>query len=286
MDEMRPMRLDATTADRLADGLIGPDDAPPGYAGVAELLSQARPGIAGSAREAATVAAMSAVLGHLDPLTTTVRGKKMLSKVLTVKAGVVAGVVLFGAGSAAAATGTLPTQAQSAVHNALAHLDISIPKGHSDSNGPSSNPSKALTNPHALPGLCNAASHNGTLSTTSSVPKPNKHSVFGSITSSTCQGVSSPGQSGTDDSNDDSTGSNGTDHSTGKPSSSPNGPPSGTPASSNAPVPSPDEGTAGSSASGGAGSAGLGTAAGNDDGASSTGTSAANAGSGNATSQP
>jgi hypothetical protein len=254
----------------LADGSVSPDDAPPGYAGVAELLGRARRGVRGeAAREAATVAAMSAaVLEHLGTPTTIVRGKKMLSKVLTVKAGVLAGAVLLGGGTAAAASGSLPTPAQSAVHNALSHLDISVPSGD--------NPSNVLKNSHALPGICNAASHNGTL-TPNSTHKPNKHSVFGSVTPSTCQGVSAPGQSGTNDSNDSNDSTN---------DSTPKGPPSNTPGSGHATVPTPDEGSAGSGASSGAGSAGLGTAGGNDGGASSTGSGAADAGSGNATSKP
>ena len=37
-DEMRNLLLDRETADRLLSGSVAPDDAPPGYAGVAGLL--------------------------------------------------------------------------------------------------------------------------------------------------------------------------------------------------------------------------------------------------------
>ena len=55
---MRPIRLDALTADRLLSGEVSSDDAPPGYAGVAHLLEAAGAGLGAdeSMREPATVA--------------------------------------------------------------------------------------------------------------------------------------------------------------------------------------------------------------------------------------
>lgn len=290
LDDMRPIRLDPETANRLAAGALSPDDAPPGYAGVAQLLSEARSAssVGSSGKASATVAAMQAAVAGELGRPSDIQGRKMLSKILTVKAAVAAGAVLLGAGTAAAATGSLPSSAQSAVHGALANLDISVPNGNTNSSttdsGKSSSSGKA--NANALPGLCNAASHNGTITTTSNpkTTKPNSHSVFGSITSSTCSGVSAPGNSGTAGSGtSDSTGGATPDSGSGtgqggKPSSVPPGPPSGvsTPASVN----TPNRGTSGTSGSG-ASSSGLGTASGSDSGASSTGSGAASSGAGN-----
>lgn len=63
-------RLDAGSADRLLDGRVAPDDAPPGYAGVAGLLQTlaadlpSRPAAAGEG----TIPMMAKVVGMSDPL--------------------------------------------------------------------------------------------------------------------------------------------------------------------------------------------------------------------------
>ncbi|HZU73168.1 MAG TPA: hypothetical protein VE990_10415 [Acidimicrobiales bacterium] len=174
---MRRTRLDDRTADRLTAGAVTPEDAPPGYAGVAGLLQAARTGAAAQELpyEAATVASMrSVLLGHPVPLSTS-RRKKMISKVLTAKAAALAGVaVLGGGGVAAAATGSLPASVQSTVSSALSHVDISVPNpnhhghghGHgATSNGSTNDSSKSSTAPNGQglkgnSGLCNAATHN------------------------------------------------------------------------------------------------------------------------------
>jgi hypothetical protein len=292
---MRPIRLDAETANRLASGQLNPDDAPPGYSAVAQLLAQARtaPTVA-SGREPATVAAMqAAVLGRLELPTSSAKEKKMLGKVLTLKGAAVAGAVLLGAGTAAAATGSLPSQAQQAVHDALAHLDVSVPSGTGSSNGTdhgqSSDHSGVISNHHALPGLCNAASHNGTTSGTQGT-KPDSHSVFGSFSSSTCTGVGMPGNSANagagaePGSQDAGTNSGSGEGHGGKPASVPPGPP--TTVSTPAPVPTPDQGSSANPSGSANSGPGLSTANGNDAGASSTGSGAASSGTGNATSRP
>ena len=48
VSEMERLPLDADTADRLLAGAVLPEDAPPGYAGVASLLAAARPNDPGS----------------------------------------------------------------------------------------------------------------------------------------------------------------------------------------------------------------------------------------------
>src|SRR5579884_55283 len=111
---MWPRRLDPDTADRFLGGSVRPDDVPPGYVGVAELLRDAR-SVAGpvSAETAsATVAAMQAAMA--DSAVRAMPRSKRLTKVLTVKGAVAAGVLVLAGGSAAAATGSLPGPVQNA----------------------------------------------------------------------------------------------------------------------------------------------------------------------------
>lgn len=262
-DEMRVNRLDERTADRLLSGAVGPDDAPPGYAGVARLLESAGSPAgngAGPAREAATVAAMqAAVLGHLVPVPDPGEKRKVLSKVMTVKAAGVAAAVLLGGGTAAAATGSLPGPAQNAAAHVFSSVGIDMPdggsngphghghgNGHAESNATGTDQSGGTStgpNSHALPGLCNAAKHNGT----STGHPPGKSTVFSTLV---CTGVSAPGNSGnsgpgdtgtTDDSGQGTSGD--TPESSTPTGGSDTGKPPSTPASGTAPVPTPNSGT-------------------------------------------
>lgn len=294
--EMHQIRLDPETARRLVDGSVAPDDAPPGYAGVAELLATARNAASAPvpAREEPTVAAMQAiVLEHLDSPTVDSRRKNVRTKVLAAKTTAAATVVLLGAGTAAAATGSLPGAAQGTASDMLSKVGISVPgnnndhanargqsgdhpssgdSGTSDSaTGGTSNSANTQTgissnrqgngpNPNAFPGLCRAQIASG--------GHPNPNSVVPGIV---CTGVTPAGGG--------SNTTSGTDH--------PTGPPSSTPASGTAPVTTPDDGAASNGSSGSnASSAGQGTASGHDGGASSTGTGAASHGAGNAGSRP
>src|SRR5215471_10895910 len=130
MGEMRMTRLDPETACRLLDGRVSPDDAPPGFSGVAELLDAARDTASGpsSVGESATVAAMQAiVLGRLDTPTIDPRGRHARKKVLAAKTAAATTVVLLGAGTAAAATGSLPGAAQSTASDMLSKVGVSVP---------------------------------------------------------------------------------------------------------------------------------------------------------------
>jgi hypothetical protein len=150
-------------------GVVGAEDAPPGYAGVAQLLGSARPGpVAGDmAAEAATVATMrAAILGRPVGVPSTPR-RQVLAKVLTAKAAAAAAVVLLGAGTAAAATGSLPAGAQSTAKGVLSKIGVSVPGPNSesttgqntssDTKGPSSTAGDSSANSHVNFGLCNAA---------------------------------------------------------------------------------------------------------------------------------
>ncbi len=197
---MRPNRLDALTADRLLSGEVSPDDAPPGYAGVAQLLDAAGRGLGaeGSVQEVATVAAMqAAALGNLGSVSA--HGvKKMLSKMLAVKAAAVA-VVLLGAGSAAAATGSLPAGIQNTTSMVLAKIGISVPgpndhgNQHAGTRGKSAGYARQGKGPNANAtyGLCTAEEAHA-----DSGHQPNAHAtVFPSTT--TCTSVPHPGEGGT-----------------------------------------------------------------------------------------
>jgi hypothetical protein len=280
---MRLTRLDPETARRLVDGRVAPDDAPPGYSGVAELLAAARGAASESdqvrnVREEDTVSAMQAiVLERLDTPTITPRRRHMRKKVLAAKTAAATTVVLLGAGAAAAATGALPAS------SVLSKIGISAPgnHGHANTAGQStaaanngtkgaandtvnSNRQGKGPNPNAYPGLCHAQIASGGNANQNSILKSDKIN---------CQGVTPPG--GGADTN------SGTDQPSGQPSSTPVGPPSSTP-----PVITPNHGDAGSSASTNS-STGLNTAAGTEGGASSTtGSGAASAGGGNASSHP
>jgi hypothetical protein len=256
---MRRFRLDDRTVDRLVAGTVTSEDAPPGYAGVASLLQAARtePAAGELAREAATVASMKAsILGTPVPLHHT-RRNNVLSKALAAKAVGVAAVVLLGAGSAAAATGSLPDQAQSTAQHVLANLNISVPGPNSHSNGPhgksadhpSNNEQSNGPNSHANFGLCTAEEAHADAGVT-----PNTNATVWP-SSSTCDTVVKPGPAN-DNGKPASPGSQGTAN---KPSDTPAGPPSSTP-----PVSTPDMGAA-------------------SNGANSTGISAATSGAGNST---
>jgi len=223
---MRPNRLDALTADRLLSGEVSLDDAPPGYAGVAQLLGAAGRGLGaeGSVQEVATIAAMqAAALGHLAPVSAR-QEKKMLSKVLTVKAAAVA-AVLLGAGSAAAATGSLPAGIQNPTSMVLAKIGISIPGPDNHGNGHTGTRGKSAghagqgkgPNANATYGLCTAEEAHA-----DSGHQPNAHAaVFPSTT--TCTSVPHPGQGGGNKSNTEGASSTTTE--------SPSVPPSSRPAS-------------------------------------------------------
>lgn len=190
--EMSRFPLDDDTATRLLGGHVAPDDAPPGYAGVAGVVRSAtgpasRRELAGEA--AVVAAAAAAVPSAPNALQTQPRRRPVLAKVLSAKVVVAAASVAFlGAGTAAAAvTGSLPTQATSHASAHAAH-GLATAQAHIASGGstnhhsapahgskspatPGSIPSTGPANSHALFGLCTAflaQSHASTTTTTAS----------------------------------------------------------------------------------------------------------------------
>lgn len=136
---MRPNRqyLDEDSASRLLRGLVHPDDAPPGYGPVAGLLvSAARLQQAAVDEDVAatTVSAMVEAIRDAAPTPQTSRRRAMLGKLLAGKAlAAIAVVGLTATGAAAAATGTLPDQVQSAVAGAVSHVGFDLPHPHGKS---------------------------------------------------------------------------------------------------------------------------------------------------------
>lgn len=121
--------LDPGTAERLLDGTVAPADAPPGFGPVADLLDAARGGVTPPAADlgALASAARAGAGGAAAPDSPTPGRPPVLAKFLTLKAAAVAGVVLLGATSAAAATGALPGPLQRTAHSAFSKVGVDVP---------------------------------------------------------------------------------------------------------------------------------------------------------------
>ncbi len=126
--EMRNLLLDRATADRLLTGHVDPDDAPPGYAGVAEVLRSASSfPLLDPEREQATVAAMvEEIRTHLLAPSPD-RQRRSIKRLVRAKVMVLAvGATLVGTTSLAFA-GALPGAAQAVAHTMLARIGVSVP---------------------------------------------------------------------------------------------------------------------------------------------------------------
>jgi len=119
--------LDRHTAERLLDGSLTPDDAPPGYGPVAAVLAAASAAsgsaeLAGEDDARARYAATSAAAAPAAPA----RPSRAVVAVVAV-------TLVLGGTASAAAVGRLPGPAQDAVADALDGVGVSIPRG--DGNG-------------------------------------------------------------------------------------------------------------------------------------------------------
>ena len=150
--EMRKLLLDRDTADRLLTGHVEPDDAPPGYAHVAELLRSASscPPV-DAEREHATVAAMVEELrSHLEDQPP-VRQRRPVTRFGRAKVLAIAvGAMLVGTTSLAFA-GALPGAAQGVAKSMLATIGITVPgpNPHATTH-PSRVPATPLITPPSL----------------------------------------------------------------------------------------------------------------------------------------
>lgn len=243
--DMRRYPVDDETASRLLAGAVEPDDAPPGYAQVAALIQAAKaPATADErARRDADVSTIAAALVTPPAATVTPEGTRMISRRFSLKAlGIAIPALALTATGAAAATGNLPSPAQSAVHGALAHVGVSVPSvddntgntgTHSANNANAVGPD--ATGPAEF-GLCRAFMASNGHPSTNSVAFRNLEKAAGSEgVAAFCAGVMpGNGQSG----NTGTTGSadNGSAGTNGKPSSVP---PNSTPGSGDAPTSTP-----------------------------------------------
>ena len=126
--EMRNLLLDRDTADRLLSGSVVADDAPPGYAGVAELLRTcARPLPLDAAHERTTIAAMSERIRARRPASPSARGRVAVRRPSRLKLVTVAvGAMLVGT-SGLAFAGELPAPAQRFAHTMFGSIGVDIP---------------------------------------------------------------------------------------------------------------------------------------------------------------
>jgi hypothetical protein len=129
-DEMRRLRLDRGTLDRLLAGGVDPDDAPPGYSEVARVLQAVV--TAGDhdelVHETTHVALAMELLKKHSPASTPSDGRsgKMLrSRRMRLGGLVVVGALVGSTGLAAA--GVLPDAAQDAVSNVFDRVGITLP---------------------------------------------------------------------------------------------------------------------------------------------------------------
>ena len=129
--EMQRLPLDANTADRLLAGSIAPEDAPPGYAGVATLLAAIgdSPGADEPVGASEAVASLGAVVRSSQTQITRPSRRSNLSRLKLATAFVT--VALAGTTGLAFA-GSLPGAAQSVASDMLGTLGVTVP-------GPNSN---------------------------------------------------------------------------------------------------------------------------------------------------
>jgi hypothetical protein len=122
--------LDQDTADRLLAGRLTSDDAPPGYGGVARLLQRAHVDTVLDVTDDELVVAMVNAIVATDPTRT--ERNHVLTRIVTTKVLMATAVVALTATGAAAATGTLPDQAQNGLARAAQHIGINLPEAASD----------------------------------------------------------------------------------------------------------------------------------------------------------
>jgi hypothetical protein len=122
--------LDLDTADRLLAGTVAPEDAPPGYAGVARMLdvATAEPNYGELGREAEMVALIAATVRSSPRTDSSSSRRSRMSFALSrrrVTAALVAAGLACSAGLASA--GALPGAAQGIASDMLAKVGITVP---------------------------------------------------------------------------------------------------------------------------------------------------------------
>ena len=167
----------------------------------------------------------------------------MISRLLTLKAlGVALPAVALTAGSAAAATGSLPNSAQSAVSSALSTVGVHVPNGHDNTDSTNSSAPANAVGPDASGpakyGLCTAWKANNGHASSHSVAFGNLQKAATAASETVaqfCAGVTPPSGSNTSNDTQDSTGAD----NDGDSGTTPSGPPTSTPADDNGPEHTP-----------------------------------------------
>jgi hypothetical protein len=227
---MRPNPLDEDSASRLLQGLVHPDDAPPGYGSAAGLLAAAAQLQLVTVDEEAAAATVSAMVEAIrDGASTpqTHRRRSMLGKLLAGKALAALGVVALTATGAAAASGTLPDQVQGVVAGAVSHVGVNLPDpgahGQSADHRPTTDPgqsgadhgqSGADQGQPGDPGQAGVHGQGSDISTlTHSLPagQPKGPTVCAKASDGKCQ-PTQPGKGSGDDGSTSSTVGSGEDH--------------------------------------------------------------------------
>jgi hypothetical protein len=138
--------LSPDQVERLLTGAAVPGELDAGASRVAGLLSAMHLPAVSTApgMEQQTVAAIVEAIRQAPQPLAAHRRSRMLTQLLSAKAAVAAATLaaLLAGGTAAAATGSLPVPAQSAVSSALSHVGVSIPHPNSHANP------HATDNPH------------------------------------------------------------------------------------------------------------------------------------------
>jgi hypothetical protein len=123
--EMQRLQLDTNTADRLLAGAVGPKDAPPGYAVVANLLAALAESPSSNVdREGEVVAALAVAVRSSQSRISTRPRRSAVPRLKL--AAVLATVALAGTTSLAFA-GSLPGAAQDVASSMLAKIGVSVP---------------------------------------------------------------------------------------------------------------------------------------------------------------
>jgi hypothetical protein len=132
--EMQRLPLDTDTADRLLAGSVAPEDAPPGYAGMATLLAAVAdsPTADDLPRESETVALLAAVVRSSQPKTTEPRRRSIVPRLRLATA---FATVALAATTGLAFAGSLPGAAQDVASTMLAEVGISVPAGPNNNAG-------------------------------------------------------------------------------------------------------------------------------------------------------
>jgi hypothetical protein len=141
--DMRNFPHDDQTADALLDGRVVPDDAPPGYQGVAALIRTAKgpASVEECAKEATVVAAMTDALRVTAPkFTDGPRRRQVLGKFISAKVLAGATALVVGGGGAAGGTSSLPAPPPTPLSHGLSSVGVSIPNPNNHASGTSARP--------------------------------------------------------------------------------------------------------------------------------------------------